>query len=668
SQLELRVEQRTVALLESNKQLQEEIRVRKKAEEQIVRAKEEWERTFDTVPDLIAMIDKQHRIIRCNKAMADRLALTPGEVVGQKCYEVVHGATHPPQYCPHAALILDELAHSAEIEDDRLDGIFHVTASPIRDASEALTGCVHVARDITDRKRAEEALKESEMFLSSIIEQSPFSTWISDRKGTAVKVNLAYRHMLGIEEDEQIVGRYNLFQDEEIIAQGLVPLAKQVLEQGETVGFVIDYDMSRIEHARSSHPDRKTLNVTIFPVKNQKGEVTNAVVQYEDVTEIKRAQELLLQSERLKAIGEMAGGVAHNFNNLLQIVVGGAQLGLTNLALEDISRAKENLGEILETAKWGANTVKRLQDFANIRSEYPMPGGEVFDLSKTVREAIEMSRHWWRTTAEKEGISISLYRKLRKDCLVQGNESELFEVVVNLIKNAVEALPEGGVINVSTEMTGGRVLLTVEDDGIGISREDVAKMFQPFWTTKGFDGAGMGLASSLGIAKRHHGEISVDCAVQQGSKFVVTLPAASRQVTESAYGSQREPAHKCRIVVVDDVEPIARMMAEGLEAFGQEVFAAFSGRECMEILQNNLVDVVLCDLAMPDMNGWQVAEAILRMCKERGLPKIPFALVTGWGGQLREEEKISRCRVDYIVEKPVDIKELLKVIKELTAQ
>ncbi|MFC1835766.1 response regulator, partial [Thermodesulfobacteriota bacterium] len=195
------------------------------------------------------------------------------------------------------------------------------------------------------------------------------------------------------------------------------------------------------------------------------------ITTYQDITERKKTEQSVIQSERLRAVADLASGVAHNFNNLLQIVVGGAHLALMNLELGNFSEIRTTLEEILESSRFGADTVKRLQDFALVGEGDSGEERKALDLSLIVQRAIEMSKPWWKSEPQKRGIEISLLSDLGDGCSVKGRQSELFEMVVNLIKNAAEALPEGCEIAVSTSAVAGDAILRVKDNGVGINPE-----------------------------------------------------------------------------------------------------------------------------------------------------------------------------------------------------
>lgn len=270
---------------------------------------------------------------------------------------------------------------------------------------------------------------------------------------------------------------------------------------------------------------------TVFPVEVSVSPLTwngrrVVCVMVRDITERRKAEELQLQSERLKAVADLASGVSHNFNNLLQIIMGGTQLIRMNIELGNLEDVAETLDQIMESCAFGTETVKRLQSYANVRRETNELATEVFDLSEVVNQSVEMTKTWWKIKPAAKGIRIRLHKKLTEGCRVKGQKSELFEIVVNLIKNAAEALPGDGDIFVETCQDIHQVILTVRDTGTGIKEKDMERLFTPFFTTKQGTGTGLGLAASRRIIADHNGRILVDSVEGQGCTFTVFLPLA----------------------------------------------------------------------------------------------------------------------------------------------
>lgn len=378
----------------------------------------------------------------------------------------------------------------------------------------------------------------------------------------------------------------------------------------------------------------------------------------------KRMEEAQRQVERLSAIADLASGVAHHFNNMLQVVMGGASVALIKMEHGDLEDAKSMIRQIVETSRFGAETVKRLQDFVRMQRGEAGPD-RVFDLSRTASQAIETSRHWWEKEPHQEGMDIRLVASLTDGCFVKGRESELFEVVTNLIRNAVEAMPQGGELRVATGMDDDKVFLEVKDTGVGIAKDYLPRVLEPFFTTKGFQRVGMGLASVYGIVKSHGGAISVEGEPGRGATFRVVLsvatasPAVAEDAATPAFGS------RLRVLVIDDVQPITTMISDLFGELGHDAIISLSGEDGLRAFEEQPVDLVICDLGMPRISGWEVGKRIKQICEAKGKEKVPFVLLTGWGGQLKHEAKIAECGVDVILEKPLDTVKLLSVVREL---
>ena len=384
-----------------------------------------------------------------------------------------------------------------------------------------------------------------------------------------------------------------------------------------------------------------------------------------EIVDRKRAEDLWLQSERLKAVGELASGTAHNFNNMLQMVMNAARSGLLNLESHDLTKAQHAFEQVLQNVKAGAETVKRLQSFASVRDDNESMADKIFDLREVVRPAIELTKSWWKTFPEKQGIKVELKLDLKDRCLVQGRRHEIFEVLVNLIKNASEALPHGGLIEIASRAESDEIILVVRDNGIGISQDMLNKLFIPFSTTKLIAGAGLSLATSWATVKTHGGDITVESVEGLGSIFKVTLPKARELPKAPSVVSRAAHAGPLGVLVIDDMEEVVNLLAEGIREFNHTVYAARSGEEGMEIFMREAIDVVVCDLGMPGMTGWEVGRRIKEVCRERGVTKTPFALLTGWGDQVREASKMKSAGVDRILVKPTDVPKLLDALQEL---
>lgn len=276
-----------------------------------------------------------------------------------------------------------------------------------------------------------------------------------------------------------------------------------------------------------------------------------------------------------------------------------------------------------------------------------------------------MTKPLWKTHPEKKGIVVDLKTSLADGCLIQGRKNEIFEVVVNLIKNATESLLNGGDIRIETRVEADWAIMGVRDTGVGINEKDVDRLFTPFVTTKAEFGRGLGLAITRKIVDEHGGRISVKSTEGQGALFTVSLPRA-RVTPEMTPPAPTVIEDKpLSVLVIDDMPAMVDMLRDGLEAFGHTAFTAQSGEEGLAFFRDNPVDLVICDLGLHGINGWDVGKAIKSYCLERKIPKPPFVILTGWSDQSGETEKIAESGVDRVIQKPIDMFRLLEGIRPL---
>jgi two-component system, cell cycle sensor histidine kinase and response regulator CckA len=402
------------------------------------------------------------------------------------------------------------------------------------------------------------------------------------------------------------------------------------------------------------------------PIADEKNNVLGMVFVFQDMSELQKAEELVFHNARLKTIADLAGGVAHNFNNVLQIVISGLQVMMMDPNAPLPEESAVALQAILDTCKSGSEMVKRLQDFSKLSSEDAVTQGKVFDLSRTVRQLISIyfpGTSMWRSEFKKKSVTIR--PSLQPGCFIRGSEGQMFEVIYNLLKNATEAIDSRGEILVGAKTEGDDVVLRITDSGKGISEADKERVFDPFWTSKGFQRAGLGLSGAYGIVKRHGGAIAIESAENAGTTVTVTIPRETqgrRSEPENAVCSSG--AGKYTVLVIDDLEPVVKTIQGGLKNLGFEVFTACSGSQGIELYMTQTPDVVVCDLGMEGLSGWDVNELIKNYCAEQNIPKTPLILLTGWGELAGSMDIQDQASVERIVEKPVEINRLADIIRE----
>jgi GAF domain-containing protein/CheY-like chemotaxis protein len=379
---------------------------------------------------------------------------------------------------------------------------------------------------------------------------------------------------------------------------------------------------------------------------------------YEDRTraygELAAAQDQLVRTEKLRALGEMASGVAHDFNNLLASVLGRAQLLLRRVQEPQL---RQWLQVIERAALDGAQTVRRLQEFTRIRRDQPLVP---LDVNQVVRDALEITQSRWKDDPTSRGITLDVRTALAEVPAVLGDAAELREAMTNLILNAVDAMPAGGTLTLTTRLVNDRVEIAVADTGVGMPSGVREKVFDPFFTTKGPQGTGLGLSMTYGIVSRHGGEIAVDSEPGQGSTFRLSFPRNSEMQRPAPEVREATPAvRSLRCLVVDDEPPVRAVLGDILESAGHVVVALGNGAEAIARFGAEPFDLVVTDLAMPRVSGWQVARAVKELA-----PQVPVFLVTGFGVELSPEERRAHG-VDLILVKPLQIQEILDAVAEI---
>ena len=404
--------------------------------------------------------------------------------------------------------------------------------------------------------------------------------------------------------------------------------------------------VSRDDRAFSDGDERLVANVADLAAL-----VLRSAGLYEDLTraygELGATQDHLVRTEKLRALGEMASGVAHDFNNLLAAILGRAQLVLRKV---DDPQLRQWVQVIERSALDGAQTVRRLQDFARVRQDQPFVPVDVNDV---VRDALEITQSRWREESMRRGLVIDVRTSLATVPRVIGDPAELREAMTNLILNAVDAMPAGGTLSLTTSAGPDGVEVAVGDTGVGMPASVRDRIFDPFFTTKGPQGTGLGLSMTYGIVSRHRARIAVESEEGRGSTFRITFtPGPETVEAPTAPVERTADAGTLRCLVVDDEEAVGAVIGDLLEAVGHRAVVVASGAAAIEQFRAAPFDVVFTDLAMPGVSGWQVAQAVKAIA-----PNVPVFVVTGFGVELSRDERAAHD-VEAVYAKPLSIDDL----------
>jgi signal transduction histidine kinase/CheY-like chemotaxis protein len=378
----------------------------------------------------------------------------------------------------------------------------------------------------------------------------------------------------------------------------------------------------------------------------------------EDVTErvrgereIARAREAVLVHERMRLLGELASGVAHDLNNTLHAL--SLRIGhLHATPLDD--RQRESMDVLARICADAAERVSRLQELGRRREDVPT---ESFDLSQVIREALMVARTEIDERANVHGVRFEIDTDLGAEVRAVGSPGELRHVFVNLLLNARDAMPRGGLIRISSRRVEQGAEVKVEDEGDGIPLENVERVFDPFFTTKGPMGMGLGLAIVQGVMRRLGGHVTAANRPGRGAVFTLGFPLAAPRAEEERPPREAPVPEGHRLLVVDDDLDNLEATRFVLEDLGQDVDLAASGEEALRLVADGRrYDLVLCDVGMPQMNGWQVAEAL-----KRTAPETRVVLVTGWAQEIAPDDP-RRRGVEGVLGKPLDVAQLRRAL------
>ncbi len=398
--------------------------------------------------------------------------------------------------------------------------------------------------------------------------------------------------------------------------------------------------------------------VSISPIRGADGVIIGAVGVFRDVTRERERNEADARAHRQRALGELAHGMAHDLNNTLALILGHADLLAQQLG--DHHPGADLAHIICQGVEEAAAAVRRLQRFARTQ---PSALSHRVDVSRLLTDTIELTRPRWRTAADAPAGGIDVQVACAPGVPpVLGDPGELHELLTNLVLNAVDAMPGGGRLALAARDVDGGVELLVGDSGVGMPREVQARAFDPYFTTKGERGTGLGLALVESIAQRHRGRVSLESAPTRGTTIRVWLPAAP---PEEAAGPTpaREPGRALRVLAVEDEAALGRMLQRLLEGAGHEVMVCLSGADAVArfAADPSAFDAVLTDVGMPGFSGWQVCRAV-----RDARPGVPVVLVTGWGATISDAE-LQRAGVSAVVAKPYRRQHLLDVLDRVTA-
>jgi PAS domain S-box-containing protein len=500
--------------------------------------------------------------------------------------------------------------------------------------------------DVTDRRRVDAALRESEERLRLVTRATQDPLWDWDLGTDTRWWNDGVRTLFGYAAGE--VGEAAAWwtarihpEDRARVLDGLLA----AIARGDA-SWSDEYRFLRADGAAAHVLDRGYL---VYDAAGAPKRMVGAMI---DLTERKAAEEerarqaeTLTRSEKLRALGQMAGGIAHDLNQSLSLVATLGELARRELArpAADVARAHEMLGTVVQAAFDGGEAVQHLLMFARTREE---GAAQPLLVADVLHEVVQLTAPQWRDAAQAEGRSITLRVDAPEEVVLSGYPAALRQALTNLVFNAVDALPTGGTIDLAARRCGELVEITVADDGVGMPPEVRARAFEPFFTTKQERGTGLGLAQVFTIAERHGGRVDIASEPGAGTRITLALPRGEPQTADTARAEAATRARPLQVLVVDDQAVLARAASLVLAGAGHSTTTVNAGGAAIECLEREAFDVVVTDLGMAGMNGWDLAAAV-----KDSWPETRVVLVTGWGAEIDPTDARTRG-VDAVVAKP----------------
>ena len=567
---------------------------------------------MENIQEHILLHNLNLTVLWANKAAGDSIGLKPGEIVGKHCYEIWHQRSEPCLVCP----VLRAMRTGVPQENDVYtpDGrAFYIRGYPVQDDQGNIVGAIEVTLDITGRKRAEEALALEKEQLAVTLASIADGVIVTDTSGAITFMNQAALNLTGWKQFDALGQK--LSRVLKLIHEGTKTPCDDPLETVLRTGAPASLPDGVILISRDGH--ERLIADSGAPIRDADGTIIGMILVFRDITEKRRFEEEILKSQKLESLGVLAGGIAHDFNNVLTAIIGNASLARLSLSTQDKAHA------VLFDIEKAAMRAKKLTHQLLTFSKGGAPIKKITTLNEIVQDTVGFAL---------SGSNVSCSFDLPADLWSADADAEqISHAINNIVINAREAMPEGGTMDVraeNTDLTGGTTLplppqkyvkISIRDQGAGISREHLNKIFDPYFTTKEEFHSGLGLSVAYFVVKKHGGHIVVDSEPDVATTFTIYLPAA-HGAQPAAQEQERAKAGRGhgRILVMDDEEIVRSILGKILERFGYEAEYARDGMEAIEkyrvaIDSAKPFDAVIMDLTVTGGMGGREAIELLRL-------------------------------------------------------
>ncbi len=617
---------------------------------------------LESTSDLVSLAKSDTEITYINKAGLQMLGYSdPSQIKELKIKNI-----HPKETLEKIENVAIPTAHKNGIwsgETAVITSSGEITpVSQVIMTHKSLTGEIEfystIMRDITAEKRAEEELRNSESKYRNLIEQSNDAIYIL-QGSTFILVNQKFVDMFGYESHEILNPDFDFMNLVSPLSHDLIRRRERMYDDGITPTTQYEF------LARNKDGKDFEVEASISKIANRDDLIIQGTIR--DISERKRLEERVSQTQKMEAVGRLAGGVAHDFNNLLTAILGSAELA--GLYCESDSKQLKYINDISDTAERAASLTKQLLAFSRKQM-----------ISPTALNLNDVLDNMKRMLSRIIGEDIQLKFEQNSELWnIRADINQVEQIIVNIMVNARDAMPNGGMITFETENVtldenyldrnlnespGDYILLAISDTGIGISKEIVDHIFEPFFTTKGVEkGTGLGLATVYGIIKQNKGLIRVYSEGGRGTTFKIYLPRYDAEIVEIEEKSDKkiEPVGKEKILVVEDEEVVKRLLENTLAEYGYEVLTASNGNEALEIVEraNDSIDLLLTDVVMPHMSGSELATIV----SEKN-PRVKIIYMSGYTEDAIVDQGILKSGINFIY-KPFGPSEIAKKVRNV---
>jgi len=628
------------------------------AKNDLAQAKQDWEDAFNTITDMITIHDKDFNIIRANTSAERVLHLPLLSRTGPKCYEYYHGTTSPPSGCPSCKSLANGKPSIVEVFEPHLNMFIEIRAIPRFDADKNLVGLIHVARDISGRKRMEEELVNNSNRLKAIIETVPECVKLLASDGAILEMNRTGLSMIEAESLDQLNGRsiYSLIAPE--YRPSFEALNKTVFQGGPGM---LEFEMIGLKGTR------RWVETRSVPLMNCKGSITAHLGVTRDITEHKKLEGQLRHAQKMEAIGTLTGGIAHDFNNILTAIIGYGNIVKLKIGQND--PARPFIDQILASTERATSLTQSLLAFSRKVAITLKP----ISMNETVKRVDELLH---RLLGENVELKTSFSTA---DTTVIADSGQIEQVLMNLATNARDAMPDGGTVTIATDSAeldtefintygygkkGLYTVTTVTDTGTGMDAHTRERIFEPFFTTKEVGkGTGLGLSIVYGIIKSHNGFINCSSKPGRGTTFSIYLPHASASVqTQADAGTSFLPRGGSEtILLAEDDAEVRKLTTAFLKDFGYTIIEAEDGAGAVRLFveHQDAINLLLLDAVLPGKDGKEAYDEIRNI-----RPGIKALFMSGYSVSTLTEKGIFGDGFEFIL-KPVSPAVLMKKVREV---